>query len=114
MCSSLSPWLWQADVIPLGLVTVLEGLAKLFIAFLFPLPPFQACPSAEDALGAQPLHRAAIAAQDEAIQFLISELGVDVNKRATALQLTALHYAAKVRSLPRLPLQSLCQLASYR
>ncbi|NWR58626.1 ANR16 protein, partial [Bucorvus abyssinicus] len=55
----------------------------------------QACPAAEDALGAQPLHRAAVTAQDEAIQFLVSELGVDVNKRATALQLTALHYAAK-------------------
>lgn len=48
-----------------------------------------------DALGAQPLHRAAVTAQNEAIQFLVSELGVDVNGTATALQLTALHYAAK-------------------
>ncbi|NWU97152.1 ANR16 protein, partial [Upupa epops] len=59
------------------------------------LQKHQACPSAVDALGAQPLHRAAVTAQDEAIQFLVSELGVDVNTRATALQLTALHYAAK-------------------
>lgn len=51
-----------------------------------------------DVLGAQPLHRAALTAQDEAIQFLVSKLGVDVNERATALQLTALHYAAKVCS----------------
>ncbi|NWS54804.1 ANR16 protein, partial [Chunga burmeisteri] len=59
------------------------------------LEKHQACPTAVDALGAQPLHRAAVTAQDEAIQFLVSELGVDVNERATALQLTALHYAAK-------------------
>ncbi|XP_046762976.1 ankyrin repeat domain-containing protein 16 isoform X3 [Gallus gallus] len=59
------------------------------------LEKHQACPTAVDALGAQPLHRAAVTAQDEAIQFLVSELGVDVNGRATALQLTALHYAAK-------------------
>ena len=83
-------------MILLGLVIVLQGLARLFIAFPFPLPPFQACPSAVDALGAQPLHRAAVTAQNEAIQFLVSELGVDVNERVTALQLTALHYAAKV------------------
>ncbi|KAK4831961.1 hypothetical protein QYF61_020338 [Mycteria americana] len=55
----------------------------------------RACPTALDALGAQPLHRAAVTAQDEAIRFLVSELGVNVNERATALQLTALHYAAK-------------------
>ncbi|NXX19443.1 ANR16 protein, partial [Podargus strigoides] len=59
------------------------------------LEKHQACPTAVDALGAQPLHRAAVTAQDEAIQFLISELGVNVNGRATTLQLTALHYAAK-------------------
>lgn len=59
------------------------------------LEKHQACPTAVDALGAQPLHRAAVTAQDEAIQFLVSELGVDVNGRATPLQLTALHYAAK-------------------
>jgi len=83
-------------MILLGLVIVLEGSARLFIAFPSPPPPFQACPTAEDALGAQPLHRAAVTAQDEAIQFLVYELGVDVNERATTLQLTALHYAAKV------------------
>lgn len=49
-----------------------------------------------DALGAQALHRAAVTAQDEAIRFLVSEQGVDVNERATDVQLTALHYAAKV------------------
>ncbi|NXC19388.1 ANR16 protein, partial [Corythaeola cristata] len=59
------------------------------------LEKHQACPTAVDALGAQPLHRAAVTAQDEAIQFLVSELGVDVNERATTLRLTALHYAAK-------------------
>ncbi|NXL87146.1 ANR16 protein, partial [Alectura lathami] len=59
------------------------------------LEKHQACPTAVDALGAQPLHRAAVTAQDGAIQFLVSELGVDVNGRATSLQLTALHYAAK-------------------
>ncbi|XP_069720767.1 ankyrin repeat domain-containing protein 16 [Phaenicophaeus curvirostris] len=59
------------------------------------LEKHQACPTAVDALGAQALHRAAITGQDEAIQFLVSELGVDVNERTTSLQLTALHYAAK-------------------
>ncbi|XP_065698245.1 ankyrin repeat domain-containing protein 16 isoform X3 [Patagioenas fasciata] len=59
------------------------------------LEKHQACCTAMDALGAQALHRAAVTAQDEAIRFLISELGVDVNERATDVQLTALHYAAK-------------------
>ncbi|NWR03409.1 ANR16 protein, partial [Paradoxornis webbianus] len=55
----------------------------------------QACPTAEDALGAQALHRAAVTAQDGSIRFLVSRLGVDVNGTATALRLPALHYAAK-------------------
>ncbi|XP_071590458.1 ankyrin repeat domain-containing protein 16 [Heliangelus exortis] len=59
------------------------------------LEKHQACPTAVDALGAQALHRAAVTAQDEAIQFLVSELGVDVNERVRSLQLTALHCAAK-------------------
>ncbi|XP_010408321.2 ankyrin repeat domain-containing protein 16 isoform X1 [Corvus cornix cornix] len=59
------------------------------------LEKHQACPTAVDALGAQALHRAAVTAQDGSIQFLVSELGVDVNGRATSLQLPALHYAAK-------------------
>ncbi|XP_068025375.1 ankyrin repeat domain-containing protein 16 isoform X2 [Melanerpes formicivorus] len=59
------------------------------------LEKHQASPSAVDALGAQALHRAAVTAQDEAIHFLVRELGVKVNERATTLQLTALHYAAK-------------------
>uniref|UniRef100_A0A8C3BCL1 Ankyrin repeat domain-containing protein 16 n=1 Tax=Cairina moschata TaxID=8855 RepID=A0A8C3BCL1_CAIMO len=54
-----------------------------------------ACPTAVDALGAQALHRAAVTAQDGAIRFLVAELGVGVNERATTLRLTALHYAAK-------------------
>ncbi|NXP28360.1 ANR16 protein, partial [Scytalopus superciliaris] len=65
------------------------GIARLL------LEKHQACPTALDALGAQALHRAAVTAQDGAIQFLVSELGVDVNGRATALQIPALHYAAK-------------------
>ncbi|XP_015684727.1 ankyrin repeat domain-containing protein 16-like, partial [Protobothrops mucrosquamatus] len=48
-----------------------------------------------DALGNQPLHRAAITGQGEALRFLVSDLGVDVDERATDLGLTALHYAAK-------------------
>ncbi|XP_032114093.1 ankyrin repeat domain-containing protein 16 isoform X3 [Sapajus apella] len=55
----------------------------------------QACLSAEDSLGAQALHRAAVTGQDEAIRFLVSELGIDVDVRATSTHLTALHYAAK-------------------
>ncbi|KAM8820170.1 ankyrin repeat domain-containing protein 16 [Eudromia elegans] len=59
------------------------------------LEKHQACPSATDVLGAQSLHLAAVTAQDEAIRFLVSELGADVDGRATSLRLTALHYAAK-------------------
>ncbi|XP_029471369.1 ankyrin repeat domain-containing protein 16 isoform X2 [Rhinatrema bivittatum] len=59
------------------------------------LEKHQVCYTAMDKLGAQPLHRAAVTAQDEAIRFLVTDLGVDVNTRATATQLTALHYAAK-------------------
>ncbi|NXD07537.1 ANR16 protein, partial [Nothocercus nigrocapillus] len=59
------------------------------------LEKHQACPSAMDVLGAQPLHLAAVTAQDGAIRFLVSELGADVDGRATSLRLTALHYAAK-------------------
>ncbi|NWX32648.1 ANR16 protein, partial [Notiomystis cincta] len=65
------------------------GIARLL------LDKHQACPTAVDALGAQALHRAAVTAQDGSIRFLVSELGVDVNGRATSLQLPALHYAAK-------------------
>ncbi|XP_024899235.1 ankyrin repeat domain-containing protein 16 isoform X2 [Pteropus alecto] len=55
----------------------------------------EACVSAEDSLGAQAVHRAAVTGQDEAIQFLVSDLGIDVDVRATSTHLTALHYAAK-------------------
>ncbi|XP_035166937.1 ankyrin repeat domain-containing protein 16, partial [Oxyura jamaicensis] len=71
------------------------------------LEKHRACPTALDALGAQPLHRAAVTAQDGAIRFLVAELGVGVNERATALRLTALHYAAKVGPVLVLPLHSL-------
>ncbi|KAL8222496.1 UNVERIFIED_CONTAM: hypothetical protein K2H54_077093 [Gekko kuhli] len=59
------------------------------------LEEHQACSAAKDAVGAQPLHRAAVTAQDDALRFLVRELGVDVNASATSLQITALHYAAK-------------------
>ncbi|NWQ72142.1 ANR16 protein, partial [Neopipo cinnamomea] len=59
------------------------------------LEKHQACPTATDALGAQALHRAAVTAQDGSIRFLVSELGVDVDGRATSLRIPALHYAAK-------------------
>ncbi|XP_064174583.1 ankyrin repeat domain-containing protein 16 isoform X1 [Anguilla rostrata] len=59
------------------------------------LDKHQASPSAADCLGAQPLHQAALTAQEGALRFLVEELGVDVNSRATDMQLTALHYAAK-------------------
>ncbi|KAM5144995.1 ankyrin repeat domain-containing protein 16 isoform 3-T3 [Callospermophilus lateralis] len=59
------------------------------------LKKHEACFSAEDSLGAQALHRAAVTGQDEAIRFLVSDLGVDVDTRATTTHLTALHFAAK-------------------
>ncbi|XP_014346332.1 ankyrin repeat domain-containing protein 16 isoform X2 [Latimeria chalumnae] len=55
----------------------------------------KACYTAVDNLGSQPLHQAAVTARDGAIRFLVSELGVNVNQRATGMKLTALHYAAK-------------------
>ncbi|XP_040611478.1 ankyrin repeat domain-containing protein 16 isoform X2 [Mesocricetus auratus] len=58
------------------------------------LEKHKACSSAEDSLGAQALHRAAVTGQDEAIRFLVSCLGIDIDVRAKT-QLTALHYAAK-------------------
>ncbi|XP_036999457.2 ankyrin repeat domain-containing protein 16 [Artibeus jamaicensis] len=59
------------------------------------LEEHKACISAEDSLGAQAIHRAAVTGQNEAIRFLVSELGIDVDVRATSTYLTALHYAAK-------------------
>lgn len=66
----------------------------VFFIFYF----YQACPNAVDILGTQPLHQASVTAQEEALRFLVHELGIDVNIRATAMELTALHYAAKVKS----------------
>ncbi|XP_076861261.1 ankyrin repeat domain-containing protein 16 isoform X2 [Brachyhypopomus gauderio] len=55
----------------------------------------QASPTAVDILGAQPLHQASVTAQEEALCFLVQDFSIDVNTRATNLDLTALHYAAK-------------------
>nr|XP_023664626.1 ankyrin repeat domain-containing protein 16 isoform X2 [Paramormyrops kingsleyae]XP_023664627.1 ankyrin repeat domain-containing protein 16 isoform X2 [Paramormyrops kingsleyae]XP_023664628.1 ankyrin repeat domain-containing protein 16 isoform X2 [Paramormyrops kingsleyae] len=65
------------------------GIAKLL------LDKHQASPSAADCMGAQPLHHASVTAQEGALRFLMQDLGVDVNARATDIGLTALHYAAK-------------------
>ncbi|KAM9682185.1 ankyrin repeat domain-containing protein 16 isoform 3-T3 [Dama dama] len=59
------------------------------------LEKHKACVSAEDSLGAQAIHRAAVTGQDEAIRFLVSELGVNIDARAGSTHLTALHFAAK-------------------
>ncbi|CAH2275523.1 ankyrin repeat domain-containing 16 [Pelobates cultripes] len=53
------------------------------------------CHTAVDAMGAQALHLAAVTGQNQSIRYLVSELGVDVNEKATSAQLSALHYAAK-------------------
>ncbi|KAL7979862.1 hypothetical protein Chor_008200 [Crotalus horridus] len=50
-----------------------------------------------DALGNQPLHRAAITGQEKALQFLVSDLGVDVDEKATDL---ALHMASARQHAP--------------
>ncbi|XP_062299637.1 ankyrin repeat domain-containing protein 16 [Scomber scombrus] len=59
------------------------------------LEKHKASPTAADVLGVQPVHQVAVTSQDEALRFLVKELNLDVNQRATAIQLTALHYAAK-------------------
>ncbi|XP_029969294.1 ankyrin repeat domain-containing protein 16 [Salarias fasciatus] len=59
------------------------------------LEKHQASPTAADILGAQPVHQVAVTGQEEALRFLVQELHVDVNQRATSIQLAALHYAAK-------------------
>ncbi|CAB1345894.1 unnamed protein product [Coregonus sp. 'balchen'] len=59
------------------------------------LEKHQASPTAADVLGAQPVHHVAVTAQEEALEFVVRDLGVDVNQTATDMQLTALHYAAK-------------------
>ncbi|XP_078137584.1 ankyrin repeat domain-containing protein 16 isoform X3 [Sander vitreus] len=59
------------------------------------LEKHQACPTAADILGAQAVHQVAVTGQDEALRYLVRDLNVDVNHRATGIQLTALHYAAK-------------------
>ncbi|XP_030744927.1 ankyrin repeat domain-containing protein 16 isoform X3 [Echinops telfairi] len=59
------------------------------------LESHKACALAQDALGAQAVHRAAVTGQNETIRFLVSDLGVDVDTRATSTHLTALHCAAK-------------------
>ncbi|KAK2858736.1 hypothetical protein Q5P01_003356 [Channa striata] len=59
------------------------------------LEKHKASATAADILGAQPVHQVAVTGQDESLRFLVQDLGVDVNQRATDIQLTALHYAAK-------------------
>eukprot|EP00064_Thunnus_orientalis_P005069 superscaffoldBa00000483_g5082 len=59
------------------------------------LEEHQASPTAADVLGTQPVHQVAVTGEDEALRFLVRDLNVDVNQRATGIQLTALHYAAK-------------------
>ncbi|XP_034877605.1 ankyrin repeat domain-containing protein 16 isoform X1 [Mirounga leonina] len=59
------------------------------------LEQHEACWAARDALGAQAIHRAAVTGQDEALRFLVSKLGADVNARAAPSRLTPLHFAAK-------------------
>jgi hypothetical protein len=45
------------------------------------------------------VHHVAVTAQEEALEFLVRDLGVDMNQTATDMQLTSLHYAAKVRKI---------------
>lgn len=59
------------------------------------LEKHQASPTAADILGAQPVHQVAVTGHDKALSFLVQDLNVDVNQRATGIKLTALHYAAK-------------------
>ncbi|KAM4712197.1 ankyrin repeat domain-containing protein 16 [Anableps anableps] len=59
------------------------------------LEKHQASPLAADVLGVQAVHQVAVTGQEEVLRFLVLDLGVDINQRATDLQLTALHYAAK-------------------
>ncbi|XP_029617137.1 ankyrin repeat domain-containing protein 16-like, partial [Salmo trutta] len=59
------------------------------------LEKHQASPTAADILGAQPVHHVVVTAQEEALEFLVRDLGVDMNQTATDMQLTSLHYAAK-------------------
>ncbi|XP_056133697.1 ankyrin repeat domain-containing protein 16 [Lampris incognitus] len=59
------------------------------------LEKHQASPTACDILGAQPVHQVAVTGQEEALRFLVGQLNADVNQKATGIQLTALHYAAK-------------------
>ncbi|KAM8972140.1 ankyrin repeat domain-containing protein 16 [Pelodytes ibericus] len=53
------------------------------------------CHTSVDKMGAQALHLAAVTGQNQSIQYLVSDLGVNVNEKTTLAQLSALHYAAK-------------------
>ncbi|XP_059039707.1 ankyrin repeat domain-containing protein 16 isoform X1 [Mustela lutreola] len=59
------------------------------------LEQHKACWATRDALGMQAIHRAAVTGQNEALRFLVSELGADVDARAVPSRLTPLHFAAK-------------------
>uniref|UniRef100_A0A4W5RE52 Ankyrin repeat domain-containing protein 16 n=1 Tax=Hucho hucho TaxID=62062 RepID=A0A4W5RE52_9TELE len=78
----------------------------IFVSKLL-LEKHQASLTTADILGAQPVHQVAVTAQEEALEFLVRDLGVDVNQTATDMQLTSLHYAAKghtstIKTLPTL------------
>lgn len=79
-----------------GLTPFMDAIqcGHINIAWLL-LEKHKACIGAEDFLGAQAIHRAAVTGQNEAIRFLVSGLGIDVDVKATSTHLTALHYAAK-------------------
>ncbi|XP_070848193.1 ankyrin repeat domain-containing protein 16 [Chaetodon trifascialis] len=59
------------------------------------LEKHQVSPTAVDILGVQPVHQVAVTGQEEALWFLVRDLKVDVNQKATDIEVTALHYAAK-------------------
>ncbi|XP_072684538.1 ankyrin repeat domain-containing protein 16, partial [Canis lupus baileyi] len=59
------------------------------------LKQHKACWAARDALGAQAIHKAAVTGQDQALCFLVSELGADVDARTEPTRLAPLHFAAK-------------------
>ncbi|XP_054843819.1 ankyrin repeat domain-containing protein 16 [Eublepharis macularius] len=68
------------------------GIARLL------LEKHKACFTARDALGAQPLHHAAVTAQDDALRFLVSDLSVDVNEGHTSTIETLLSLGADLNA----------------
>lgn len=70
----------------------------MWILFNIDIAAPQASPTAADVLGTQPVHQVAVTGQEEALRYLVLDLKVDVNQGTADKRLTALHYAAKVRS----------------